>query len=223
VDDDVRVQDADKLPLEQRSAGIALMGRPWSARWDGGEGEVDFFWLKGIVEQFLTDMNVLDVSFVPAAHPTLHPGRTAEMRVGGRVIGLFGEVHPRAAGNFDLPRRAYLAEINLDALMDLAAVKRPAPGLSRFPAVDRDIAFLVAVDRPAVEVRGSIAAAAGELAESIELFDVYQGKNIPAGQRSLAYRLTFRASDRTLADEEIDAVMARVRQALVDEVRATLR
>ena len=223
VDEDVRVQDADKLPLERRSAGIALMGRPWSARWGGGEGEVDFFWLKGIVEQFLTDMNVLDASFAPATHPTLHPGRTAEVRAGGRTIGLFGEVHPRAAEHFDLPRRAYLAEIDLDALMDLAAVERPAPGLSRFPAVDRDIAFLVAMGLPAEKVQGIIAAAAGELAESVELFDVYQGKNIPEGQRSLAYRLTFRAPDRTLADEEVDAVMARVRAALADEAGATLR
>ncbi|MHB0937502.1 MAG: phenylalanine--tRNA ligase subunit beta [Armatimonadota bacterium] len=223
VDEDVRVQDADKLPLEQRSAGIALMGRPWSARWGGGEGEVDFFWLKGIIEQFLTDMNVLDVSFAPATHPTLHPGRTAEIRAGGRAIGLFGEMHPRVGEAFDLPRRAYLAEINLDALMDLAAFERPAPGLSRFPAVDRDIAFLVPVDLPAEKVQGIIAAAAGDLAESVELFDVYQGKNIPEGQRSLAYRLTFRAPDRTLADEEVDAVMARVRAALADEAGATLR
>jgi len=223
VDEDVRVQDADKLPLEQRSAGIALMGRPWSARWGGGEAEVDFFWLKGIVEQFLTDMNVLDVSFAPATHPTLHPGRTAEIRSGGRVVGLFGELHPRVAEAFDLPRRAYLAEINIDALMDLAVTERPAPDLSRFPAVDRDIAFLVAVDLPAEKIQGIIAAAAGELAESVELFDVYQGKNIPEGQRSLAYRLTFRAPDRTLSDEEVDAVMSKVRQALTDEAGATLR
>jgi phenylalanyl-tRNA synthetase beta chain len=223
VDEDVRVQDADKLPLERRSAGIALMGRPWTSRWDGGEGEVDFFWLKGIVEQFLTDMNVLDLSFVPASHPTLHPGRAAEVRAGGRIVGLLGEVHPRVMENFDLPCRACLAEIDLDALMDLAVVERPTPGLSRFPAVDRDVAFLVATGRPAVEVRGIIAAAAGELAESVELFDVYQGKNIPAGQRSLAYRLTFRAPDRTLADEEVDAVIERVRRALADEAGATLR
>ena len=184
---------------------------------------MDFFTLKGIVEQFLTDMNVLDVSFAPAAHPTLHPGRTAEARAGDRVIGLLGEVHPRAAETFDLPRRACLAEIDLDAMMDVAVVGRPQPGLSRFPAVDRDVALLVAVEHPAARVQAAIAAAAGELAESIELFDVYQGANIPAGSRSLAYRLTFRAPDRTLADEEVDAVMANVRRALTDELGAVIR
>ncbi len=223
VDIDVRVQDADRLPREQRTAGIALMGRPWTARWGGGDSEVDFFWLKGILEQFLADMDVLGAVCVPAEHPTLHPGRTAELRVGDRTVGWFGEVHPRVAQNFDLPRRAYLAEIDLDALMDAAAAERPRPALSRFPAVERDIAFVVAESRPAVQVQDVLRTAAGDIAESVELFDVYQGANIPAGARSLAYRITFRAPDRTLADEEVDAIMGRVRGALTDELGAVLR
>ncbi|MHB9024801.1 MAG: phenylalanine--tRNA ligase subunit beta [Armatimonadota bacterium] len=223
VDVDVRVQDADRLPLEQRTAGIALMGRPWTSRWNGGESEVDFFWLKGVLEQLLADMAVLDVSFHPAAHPTLHPGRAAEIHAGGRVIGLCGEAHPRVADNFDLPRRAYLAEVNIDALMDLAAGERPTPRLSRFPAVDRDIAFLVTQSQPADTIARVIRTAAGEFVESVELFDVYAGANIPEGMRSLAYRLTFRAAERTLADEEVDTAMEVVRRALVDEIGATLR
>lgn len=132
IDVDVRVQDADKLPLEQRSAGIALMGRPWTARWGGGNAEVDFFWLKGIVEQALADLGVADVSFSPVVHPTFHPGRSAAVRSGERVIGILGEVHPRVAKNFDLPRRAYLAELNVDALMDVAGAEQEHPMLSRF-------------------------------------------------------------------------------------------
>lgn len=223
VDRDVRVQDADLLPLEQRTAGIALMGRPWTARWGGGDTEVDFFWMKGILEQFLADMNVVGVSYHPAGHPTLHPGRTAEVRVGERVVGFFGEVHPRVADSFDLPRRAYLAEINIDALMDVAGAERPQPAQSRFPASQRDIAFLVQIAQPADAVQQAITNAAGGYLESVELFDVYQGAHIPEGQRSLAYRLTFRAEDRTLADTEVDAAMDAVRRALVDEVGATLR
>ena len=223
VDIDARVQDADKLPLEQRTAGIAVMGRPWTSRWNGGESEVDFFWLKGILEQFFADMAVLDVRFVPATHPTLHPGRTAEVRVQDTVLALFGEVHPGVAADFDLPRRAYLAEINIDALMSLAAVERPAPELSRFPAVARDIAFIVRESQPADSLRAIIRAAAGAYLESVELFDLYQGANIPAGHRSLAYRLTFRAADRTMADDEIDAAIDQVRRALTDEAGATTR
>jgi len=223
VDIDTRVQDAEKLPLEQRTAGIALMGRPWTSRWNGGESEVDFFWLKGMLEQFFADMAVLDVQFVSAEHPTLHPGRTARVCVGEKTVALFGEVHPRVAANFDLPRRAYLAEIDLDAMMQLAAVERPTPELSRFPAVDRDIAFIARESQPADTLRAIIRAAAGAFLESVELFDLYQGANIPAGHRSLAYRLTFRAADRTLADNEVDSAMENVRRALADEAGATTR
>lgn len=223
VDIDVRVQMAEKLPLEQRAAGIALMGRPWSTRWGGGDREADFFWLKGILEQFFTDMVVPGVTFVPAVHPSLHPGRTAQARVGARVIATFGEVHPRVAKNFDLPLRAYLAEIDIDALMDLAGVPRAQSAYSRYPAVDRDIAFLITRRQPADQVQRVIREAAGPFLESVELFDVYQGANIPEDQRSLAYRLTFRAADRTLSDDEVETFMAAVRRALSDEVGAVLR
>ncbi len=220
---DVRVQGAEKLPLEARAAGIALMGRPWSALWGGGHAPVDFFWLKGILEQFLAGLGVADVACLPAEHPTLHPGRTARFVVGGVEVGIFGEVHPQVAKNFDLPERAFLAEVNIDALLTLADAERVKPSLSRFPAVDRDVAFLVPLDVPAARVAQVIRAAAGPSAESVQLFDLYQGANIPTGQRSLAYRLTFRAEERTLADAEVDAAMDAVRRALVDEASATLR
>jgi phenylalanyl-tRNA synthetase beta chain len=223
VDVDVRVQDADILPLEQRAAGIAVMGRPWTARWDGGDSTVDFYWLKGILEQLFADLGIADVSYRPGMHPTLHPGRTAEVRAGGRLIAYFGEVHPRVTGNFDLPGRAYVAEINTDALMDVAGQLRPSPSLSRFPAVDRDIAFLVRDDQPARQVETVIHAAAGTNLENLELFDVYKGAGIPDGLRSLAYRLTFRAEERTLADDEVDTAMTLVRQSLINELAATLR
>ncbi|HOS43220.1 MAG TPA: phenylalanine--tRNA ligase subunit beta, partial [Armatimonadota bacterium] len=223
VEVDVRVQQAEMLPLEQRAAGIALMGRPWTARWGGGDTTVDFFWLKGLLEQFFADLGLPTVTYNPWQHPTLHPGRTAQARVADRVIGLLGELHPRVIANFDLPGRAYLAEMNIDALMDLAGTARPAPALSRFPAVDRDIAFLVRDDQPAREVETVLRGAAGPTLERLALFDVYTGAGIPAGQRSLAYRLTFRAEDRTLADEEVDAVMLNIRRALGDALSAVLR
>jgi phenylalanyl-tRNA synthetase beta chain len=223
VDVDVRVQEAEKLPLEERHAGIALMGRPWTARWGGGDTPVDFFWMKGILEQMLADLGVADVAFTAAEHPALHPGRTAEVRTGGRAIGVCGELHPRVAANFDLPVRAYVAEISLDALMDVAGCAAGELALSRFPAVDRDIAILVPDSQPAARVQEVIRAAAGAFVEDVALFDLYKGASIPAGWRSLAYRLTFRADDRTLADAEVDTAMEAVRRALVDEIGATLR
>ena len=132
-------------------------------------------------------------------------------------------MHPRVADRFDLPQRAYLAELNVDAVMDAAGTLAPNLELSRFPAVERDIAFLVPLSQPAERVCAVIAVTAGAYLESVELFNVYQGASIPAGWRSLAYRLTFRAADRTLSDSEVDAAMEAVRRALVDEIGATLR
>jgi len=223
VDVDIRVQQAEKLPRERRTVGIALMGRPWSALWNGGEQEVDFFWMKGIIEQFITDLGIPPVTFATTTHPTLHPGRTAVLRCADTQLAILGEVHPRVVKNFDLPGRAFLAEISVDALMDLVTNERSKPALSRFPAVDRDIAFLISRRLPAGQVHTVITAAAGNLAESVALFDVYQGVNIPEDQISLAYRITFRAADRTLADEDVDATMQTIRRALVEEVGATLR
>jgi phenylalanyl-tRNA synthetase beta chain len=223
LDVDVRVQEAEKLPLERRSAGVALMGRPWTSRWGGGDAPVDFFWLKGICEQLLAGLAIADVHFAPATHPALHPGRTAAILVGDTPVGLLGEVHPRVAANFDLPGRAFVAELDIDALMPLTAGARRQPALSRFPAVERDIAFLVRNEQPADGVEAIIRAAAGLQAESVALFDVYQGAAIPDGWRSLAYRISFRASDRTLADAEVDAAMTQIRQALIDEGGANLR
>ncbi len=224
VDEDVRVQGAEGLPLEKRMAGIALMGRPWTTRWGmAGSGEIDFFWLKGMLEQCLAALSVVDVRYVPSIHPTLHPGRSAEVRSGDHVLGFFGEVHPRVAKNFDLSGRAYLAELDLDAIMDVADARREAPTLSRFPSVARDLAFLAPEGQPADQVEAVIIASAGIYQESVALFDVYQGSHVPAGWRSLAYRITFRAAERTLLDAEIDQAMDSVRQALADKIGAQAR
>ena len=127
------------------------------------------------------------------------------------------------ADHFDLPLRAYLAELNVDALLDVAGTATANLELSRFPAVERDIAFLVPLSQPADRVRTMLAAAAGPYLESVELIDVYQGASIPEGWRSLAYRLVFRSADRTLSDNEVDAAMEGVRRAIVDEIGGTLR
>lgn len=222
IDEDVRVQGAEGLPLEKRMAGIALMGRPWTTRWSG-EHEVDFYWLKGMLEQCLSALSVADVCYRPSEHPALHPGRTAEIRAGERILGIFGEVHPRVAKNFDLSARAYLAELDLDAIMDVADSRREAPALSRFPSVARDVAFLAPEGIPADQVEAVIVAAAGPHQESVALFDVYQGSHVPEGWRSLAYRITFRANERTLQDAEVDQAMDIVRQALADKIGAQPR
>ena len=134
-----------------------------------------------------------------------HPGRTAELRVDDHVIGFAGELHPRVIGAYDLPARTCALELDLDALIAAAANVAPAPTFSTQPVAKEDVALVVADAVPAGDVAVALRDGAGELCEDVRLFDVYVGPQVPAGHRSLAFALRFRAPDRTLSAEEIAA------------------
>jgi phenylalanyl-tRNA synthetase beta chain len=133
-----------------------------------------------------------------------HPGRCAELVVGDRVIGHAGELHPRVCATLELPARTSVMELDVDALP--AAPVPVGPPISGFPPVLIDLALVVTDEVPAAEVAAALREGAGELLESLRLFDVYTGPPVPAGARSLAYALTLRAPDRTLTSEEATAV-----------------
>jgi phenylalanyl-tRNA synthetase beta chain len=137
-----------------------------------------------------------------------HPGRCAELLVGDRVVGHAGELHPRVCAALELPARTSVMELDVDALP--AASVPVGPSISAFPPVLFDLAFIVDEDKPAAEFEQSIREAAGELLESVRLFDVYTGSQLPEGKKSLAYALTLRAPDRTLSGEEAAEVRGRV-------------
>ncbi|CAN5260940.1 hypothetical protein BH18ACT9_BH18ACT9_10650 [soil metagenome] len=139
-----------------------------------------------------------------------HPGRCAEIQVAGVVVGYAGELHPRVCAAYGVPARTAAAEVDLDALVAAARPPR-APSLSSFPLAKEDVALVVEADVPSAEVAAALRAGAGELLESVRLFDVYTGEQIEAGKRSLAFALRFRAPDRTLTDAET----ARARDAAV--------
>ncbi|MEI4270796.1 phenylalanine--tRNA ligase subunit beta [Klenkia sp. LSe6-5] len=130
-----------------------------------------------------------------------HPGRCAELLVGDTVVGHAGELHPRVCADLDLPPRTCAMELDLDALPEAAVVQ--APRTSSFPPVHSDLALTVGVQVPAADVERALRAGAGELLEAVQLFDVYTGEQAGAGQKSLAYALTFRAPDRTLTRAEV--------------------
>jgi phenylalanyl-tRNA synthetase beta chain len=129
-----------------------------------------------------------------------HPGRCAELLVGGRVVGYAGELHPRVCAALELPARTSAMELDVDALPP--ADVPVGPRISAFPPVHMDVALVVDADRPEAAVREALTAGAGELLEDLRLFDVYTGNPVPEGKKSLAYALTFRAPDRTLTGEE---------------------
>ncbi len=153
-----------------------------------------------------------------------HPGRCAELRVAGEVIGYAGELHPRVVEATGLPPLSAAMECDLDALLAAAPEAVPAPVFSNFPVAKEDIALVVGVDVPAAEVQRTIMAGAGELLESVRLFDDYRGSQMPDGSKSLAFALRFRAPDRTLSDSEVaaarEAAVAAARSAFGAELRS---
>ncbi len=225
-----RVYLARSLPLaelpEERLALAALAtGRVRPNGWWGTGEEADFFYLKGVAEALLERLGVDEVAFRRAQPPGYHPGRTAEIAlVGtGEVLGVVGEVHPQVASAWDLPGRVVALELDAERLFELARPVHAYRPLPRYPAVSRDLAVAVRAEVPAERVRQTIVTAAGPLLESVRLFDLYAGPGVPAGWRSLAYSLVYRAADRTLTDAKVEEVHDRVRRALVEELGAELR
>ncbi len=215
------------LPEEPRRLGILLLGPRDVPDWDlpAREGLLDFFDLKGVVESLLAGLHSSDAAYVPAGHTSFFPGRVAELRIGGEAVGVLGEVHPKVRAAFDLPPElpVVLAELDLEALLahvDAAHRVRPVPTQ---PAVYQDIALIVSEQTPAAEVEAIIRESGGALLEDVRLFDLYRGDPIPAGSKSLAYTLVFRAPDRTLTEKEANKVRERIVRAAEKRLGARLR
>ena len=167
------------------------------------------------------------MTFTPVAHSTFHPGRAALLHLNGREVGVLGEVHPLVRQAFglglDLTWPVLAAELDLAALLadvELIRQLRPVPA---HPAVYQDLAIVLDDATPAIEVYNVIMRAGGDLLEEARLFDVYHGDPIPAGKKSLAYALTYRAPDRTLNDAEVAKIHARIVKAVERQLGATLR
>jgi phenylalanyl-tRNA synthetase beta chain len=174
----------------------------------GGYGDnMDYFTLKGAVETLLGRFCRSEAAFTRADDaPALHPGRCASVSVSGRRLGVIGELHP----SLGYPAGAAVCELDAETLLELAQPDAVFAPLPRFPAIMRDLALVCPKETAAADVLAVIRKAGGALLEDCALFDVYEAKN------SLAYRLTFRAPDRTLTDEEADGAIQRVLKKLQD-------
>lgn len=215
------------LPQEQPRLVIVLSGTATEPSWLVPEPPpVDYFDLKGIVEALLEHLHLRErARFVPSDHPTFQPGRTADLYLDDSKIGTLGELHPlvRQAHGIPLHLRVPAAELALDPLMAAAPRAWKVEAVPRFPPVVQDLALVVDEGQAAGEVERAIRAGAPPLLVDVELFDVYRGAPIPAGKKSLAYRLTYQAPDRTLTDAEVarahDTIVAAVKRDLGAEVR----
>lgn len=185
----------------------------------GMYGEGDFFTMKGVIEEFLqqTGMHKKPEYNPNAEKPFLHPGRQAEIRYDQHVIGYFGEVHPVVAANYSMKDRVYVAVIDLPLIVQMASFDRKYTGIAKFPAVTRDLSMVCPKEILAGDIEKIIESKGGSYLESYRLFDIYEGNQIKLGYKSLAYSITFRASDRTLDDEAVNGPIGHIVKALEEK------
>ena len=182
----------------------------------GMYGEGDFFTMKGVIEEFFEKIGMVGKEkYDPnAGKPYLHPGRQANILYDGNVVGCLGEVHPEVADTYGIGERAYIAVIDMPAIMEYATFDRKYTGIAKYPAVTRDISMVVPKEILVGQIEEVIAAKGGKNLESYALFDLYEGAQIKDGFKSVAYSIVFRAKDKTLEDAEVTAAMERILNAL---------
>ncbi len=184
----------------------------------------DFYSLKGKLETLTSLLGLADrISFQPGSHSALHPGRTAEMLLDGKSIGVFGEVHPKIGEGYEIDVKAVLGEVSLQVLLEQADTNKQYTSLPRYPAVTRDLAFVVEKSVPAAQIPDTIGKGSGTILEEVGLIDIYNGSQIPEGHKSMAYALSYRASDRTLKDDEVNRAHEKIIGLLEAELGASLR
>jgi phenylalanyl-tRNA synthetase beta chain len=178
----------------------------------GFYGDGDFFNMKGVVEEFLERVGMHDlISYDPQAGKNfLHPGRQANIIYDGKVMGYLGEVHPQVCDNYGIKTRVYLAVLDMPSIVEEATFDRHFKGIAKYPAVTRDISMVVPRKVSAGQIEAVIRQGGGKILESYALFDIYEGAQILAGFKSMAYNITFRASDRTLEDKEVNEHMDKI-------------
>ena len=206
-------KEGQKLPDEPVVITLGMYG-----------ADEDFFTLKGAVEALLEQLNVKNVTYTAVKdNPMYHPGRCAAVLVNGKHIGVFGEIHPSVSKKYEVEVPCYIAELSFEAVMENIDDDKKYKSLPKFPAVTRDLAMLVDKSVAVAEIEAVIKKSAGKLLEEIKLFDVYEGKQIPEGKKSVAYSAVFRAEDRSLTGEEIQEVFDKVLKNLEKELNAQLR
>ena len=188
-----------------------------------GEG-LDFFSLKGEVEAILASINAGEPSYQAVSeNPSYHPGRCANLIIDGKVMGVFGQIHPLVAQAYGIDSEVYCAELDFTGLQTVLAPEKTYKPLPKFPAVTRDLALICDEELTVAELEGCIKSAGGKLLRDVKLFDIYRGKNIPEGKKSVAFSLTLRADDRTLTDADSDGVITKVLQKLQENLNAVIR
>ena len=213
-----------ELPDEPLYLSALLTGKRDPEGWNQPKGEIDFFDVKGIVENVLIDLNVGEVSYsTERLDPYYHPGKSCRILCGTELLGSFGELHPTVQENYGIAATLYYLELNFEALIGSRKKQPMAQVPSRFPSTFRDSAMLLPREIAAAEVIACVQGVNSSELEGVELFDLYTGGNIPAGEKSIAIRVRYGSRERTLTDDEVTLLHQRVMDALKKKLNASFR
>ncbi len=203
-------QSGKELPLEPLRLGVGMYGN-----------DVDFFSIKGIMTELLSDIGIDNCDFTAIKstedYPeacAFHPGRTAIISLDETVIGIVGELHPTVLENYGIGVKAYACKLLVPEMMEIATIDKTFKPLPKFPASTRDIAIVCDRDLPVASLEKAIKSSVGKILESVTLFDVYTGKQIGEDKKSVAYSITMRSHDATLTDEQANSAMKKVLKEL---------
>ncbi len=208
----VYIPTSEKLPEEKKVLVL------------GAYGGLDFFDLKGQVEALLKGLNIQNIkAYADSSNPSYHPGQCAKLYTGSIEIGVLGQIHPTVLGNYGIETQVFVAELDFETIYNNMSGDAEHVPSARFPAISRDLAVVCGKTVPAGALQDTVSSVAGDLLESVEIFDVYTGDQIASGKKSVALSLVFRHPERTLNDYEVDAVFSEILSSLESAHSAYLR
>ncbi|NLU44842.1 MAG: phenylalanine--tRNA ligase subunit beta, partial [Acholeplasmataceae bacterium] len=206
-----------------RVLSAVLSGKRNELNWNESHEDVDFYDMKGVLEGLMEKLQVAEYKLIPTTEPFLHPGKSCAIECEGSIIGYFGEVHPTVQENFELGAVAYLLEIEIEPLVAWATKIPQYQRLPKFPSTSRDIAVVIPTEVSMAELEKVIRANGGELLTNVKVFDLYTGKQVAEGCKSMAFNLTFQDNERTLTDADIDVVIKNIVNVVSETFKAKLR